>query len=44
MQENEIPERIKKRIELAKLFYLLERKYERRWAKLLNSGFDRIAE
>jgi hypothetical protein len=44
MKENEIPERIKKRIELAKLFYPLERKYERRWGKLLNSGFDRIAE
>jgi len=44
MQENEIPERIKKRIDLAKLFYPLERKYERRWAKLLNFGFDRTAE
>jgi hypothetical protein len=44
MQENEIPERVKKRIELAKLFYPLERKYERRWGKLLNSGFDQTAE
>ena len=40
MQESEIPERIKKRIKLAGLFYPLERKYERRWGKTLNSGFD----
>ena len=43
MQEKEIPERIKKRIELAGLFYPLERKYERRWGKLFNSGFDQTA-
>jgi hypothetical protein len=40
MQEKEIPERIKKRIKLAGLFYPLERKYERRWGKTLNSGFN----
>ena len=44
MQEKEIPERIKKRIKLAGLFYPLERKLERSWGKLLNSGFDETAE
>ena len=40
MQEKEIPEKIKKRIELSGLFYPMERKYERRWGKTLNSGFE----
>jgi len=40
MQENDVPEIVKKRIELAGLFYPLERKLQRRWAKALLSGFE----
>jgi len=38
--KKEIPEIVKKRIKIAKLFYPLERKLQRRLAKNLVSGFD----
>jgi hypothetical protein len=44
MQENKIPEIVKKRIEIAKLFYPLERKLQRRLAKNLVSGFNDTLE
>jgi len=44
MNKKDIPEIAKNRIKLAQLFYPLERKYQRRWAKLFNSGFEDTAE
>jgi len=44
MTETDLPQKVKKRIELAKLFYPLDRKYQRRWAKLLIAGFGSTAE
>jgi hypothetical protein len=41
---NELPENIKRRLDLFKMFYPLERKYERRWAKIFHSPFAEIAE
>jgi hypothetical protein len=40
MQREEIPQTVKKRIEIAGLFYPLERKLQKRLAKNLVSGFD----
>ncbi len=40
---NAVPEFVKKRIEIAKLFYPIERKLQRRLAKKLISGFDETA-
>ncbi len=42
--KQKLTEKQKKRIDLSGMFYPLERKYERRWAKLFNSGFKDIAE
>jgi hypothetical protein len=35
---------VKKRLELFGMFYPLERKYERRWAKIFKSNFNVIVE
>ena len=43
MCNNAVPELVKKRIEIAKLFYPLERKLQRRLAKRLISGFNETA-
>lgn len=40
MGKNAIPEIVKKRIEISKLFYPLERKLQRRLAKIFVYGFD----
>jgi hypothetical protein len=42
ISEDEIPEKVGRRIELSKLFYPLERKYERRWGRTFDSGFDQL--
>ena len=44
MKKSGIPEIIKKRIEIAKLFYPLERKFQRRLAKVLLEGFEKLTE
>lgn len=36
--------KIKRRLELFGMFYPLDRKYERRWAKIFKSGFEVIKE
>jgi hypothetical protein len=41
-KEGEIPERIKKRIELSKMFYPLDRNEERKWGRLCGKGFEHI--
>ena len=41
---DELLENIKHRLNLFKLFYPLERKYERRWAKIFHSPFEEITE
>ncbi len=42
VSKDELPEKIQKRIGLSGMFYPLERKYERRWANLFRSDFDKI--
>lgn len=44
MPINDLPIKIKKRLDLFKMFYPLERKDERRWAKIFKSDFKAIAE
>jgi hypothetical protein len=44
VKEKEIPEIAKRRIKLSNLFYPLERKYQRRWAKVFNQGFEQTAD
>jgi hypothetical protein len=44
IDEREIPEIVRRRIEISKLFYPLERKLQRRLAKNLISGFDEISD
>jgi hypothetical protein len=39
---DQLPEKIKRRIELSKMFYPLERKVERRWGNLFKSEFEVI--
>jgi hypothetical protein len=41
---DELPENIKRRLNLFKMFYPLERKLERRWAKVFHSPFEEITE
>lgn len=38
-----LPDKVKKRLDLFKMFYPLERKYQRRWAKVFMSEFDVIS-
>lgn len=40
MKRTAIPKIVKKRIEIAKLFYPLDRNHKRRIAKILNSGIE----
>ncbi len=40
----DLPERIKRRINLSAMFYPLERKYERSWGNLFKSEFPDIVE
>jgi hypothetical protein len=42
--EKEIPENVRRRLDLFKMFYPLKRKYERRWAKTFQSSFETIKE
>jgi hypothetical protein len=42
IEAGEIPEKLKRRIELSRLFYPLERKDERRWGKLFDAEFAEI--
>lgn len=42
--EKEIPEKAQRRLDLFAMFYPLERKYERRWAKTFHSSFETISE
>ncbi|MFC1569410.1 hypothetical protein ACFL4L_04185 [bacterium] len=44
MKPDEIPEREKTRLELFEMFYPLERKTERQWAKTFKSHFKIIAQ
>lgn len=44
INENNLTEEIKRRIELAKLFYPLERKVEKRWGNIFNSSFETILQ
>jgi hypothetical protein len=42
MKEKAVPEIIKKRIEIAKMFYPLERNEERKWARVFHKGLDSL--
>ena len=44
MIKNTFPDIVEKRIEITKLFYPLERKLQRRLAKILLSGFDELTK
>ena len=41
---DDLSENIKRRLNLFKMFYPLERKYQRRWAKIFHSSFEEITE
>jgi hypothetical protein len=42
MQEKLLPKIVKKRIEIAKLFYPLDRNEERKWARIFHNGLDSL--
>jgi len=42
MKKNVLPEIVKKRIEISKLFYPLARTEERKWAKTFHTGIDSL--
>ena len=44
MSIEELPEKVKRRLALFGMFYPVERKYERRWAKIFNSPMETITE
>jgi hypothetical protein len=44
MKHTDVPEKVKKRLELFEMFYPLEKKTERRWAKIFKSHFMIIAQ
>ena len=43
-QYDTLPEKVKRRIDLSKMFYPLERKHERRWGNMFKSDFKVNAE
>jgi len=42
LPDEQYPEKVQRRIDLSTLFYPLERKYQRRWGKTFDSGFETI--
>ncbi len=44
LSEEQYPEKVQRRIALSKLFYPLERKHQRRWGKIFDSGSETIYE
>jgi len=44
ISKEKMPEKVRRRLDLFAMFYPLERKYERRWAKTFHSSFETISE
>jgi len=44
MQEESLPLIVRKRIEVSKIFYPLNRNEERKWARIFHNGFDALVE